>query len=66
MAFSYKQNYYIYLITLILGICYFWGAFPWLMNFRVEVMPLLTIRNLIGVGFFYLAYQIYRNQVDYY
>ena len=66
MALTYKQNYLIYLVTLAFAVFSFLGVFDFITQFKLESFSLLSVQNAIGIGLFYLAYQIYRNQVDYY
>lgn len=62
---SYKANYIIYLVVIGATIAYFLSWFKFIMDFQLETFALLSVRNLIGIGLFYLASQIFKRQVDY-
>lgn len=61
----YKVNYVIYLVVIGSTIAYFLGWFKFIMDFQLETFALLSVRNLIGIGLFFLAMKIFKRQVDY-
>lgn len=63
---TYKQHYVLYLITIAIAIFILLGFFKFITDFSLENFQFLSIRNLVGMSLFYLAYRIYINQVDYY
>ena len=66
MEFTYKQRYVLYLIIIPLAVVILLGKFEVITNFRLENMPFISVRNLVGILFFYLTNQIRRHQADYY
>ena len=66
MQLNYKQNYILYLIIIPLAVLILLGKFQFITNFRLEIMPFLSVKNLVGIFLFYMTFQIYRHQVDYY
>ena len=62
---SYKSNYVIYLVVIGVTIASFLGWFNFIMDFQLETFTLLSVKNLVSIGLFYLAMQIFKRQVDY-
>ena len=66
MALTYKQRTTIYLVALALVIANFLGLFDFITKFKLEILPLLSVETITGIGLLYIAVNIYKNQVDYY
>ncbi len=66
MPLTYKQNYVVYLLTISLAFISLTEMFPSITEFRLESFPIASVKNLLGIGLFYLASQIYKRQVDFY
>jgi len=65
MPLSYKSNYAIYLIVLGATIAYLLGWLNFIMDFQLAIWSLLSVRNAIGIGLFYVAMQVFKRQIDY-
>ena len=65
MELTYKARHRIYLISLIVGIFFLFGLFPTIFNWELESFNWISIRNIAGIGLFYILSKLYKEQIDY-
>lgn len=65
MELSYHANYVIYLFSIGVAILALWNILDFIVGFKLSSFPLLSVKNLAGIGLLYTSVQIMRRRVDY-
>ena len=65
MELTYKARHRIYLISLLLSIAFLFGWFPIVLNWELESFNWISVRNISGIGLFYILIKRWKEQIDY-
>ena len=65
MELTYKARHRIYLISLLLSIAFLFGWFPNVLNWELESFNWISVRNISGIGLFYILIKLWKEQIDY-